>query len=157
MFCGIHVTRPSVVRMLPEGQTCMVRQGYLPWIQSDRGEVCSFEHRGYFKEHSTPQLYLEGNLAVVGGAALRFPPGDTTGVHPSARVAESATILPPVRIGPDAVVEADATIGPATVIGRRATVAAGSRITRSVVWHDARAAGDLDTAIVTPREVVELA
>ena len=30
MFCGVHITRPSVVARLPDGDACMIRQGYLP-------------------------------------------------------------------------------------------------------------------------------
>jgi Nucleotidyl transferase len=45
MFTGVHVTRPSVVRRLPDGKACMIRQGYLPWMR-DGGEVAAFEAGG---------------------------------------------------------------------------------------------------------------
>ncbi|HVV87797.1 MAG TPA: NDP-sugar synthase, partial [Kofleriaceae bacterium] len=74
MFCGVHVTRPSVVARLPDGEACMIRQGYLPWLRAGL-PVAAFEHEvGYFAEHSTPARYLESNWAVLGGIVLRHPP-----------------------------------------------------------------------------------
>lgn len=100
MFCGVHITRPSVVRALPNGEACMVRQGYLPWLQRG-GFVAAYEHcptgnSGYFAEHSTPERYLESERYLLAAAdahhrskygissaadspivpmPLRFPPG----------------------------------------------------------------------------------
>lgn len=153
MFCGVHVTRPSVVARLPDGEACMIRQGYLPWLRAG-APVAAFEHEGgYFAEHSTPARYLASNWALLEGAALRHPPGPLTGIDPGATIAADATIRGPVRIGAGAVVEAGATVGPLAVIGAGATVAAGATVTRTVVWPAARAEGDLTDVIVTPRGI----
>ena len=157
MFCGVHVTRPSVVARLPDGEACMIRQGYLPWLRG--GEpVAAWEHEGgYFAEHSTPARYLESNWALLGGERLRHPPGALAGVDASARVAGGATLVEPVRIGPGATVGAGATVGPYAVIGSGATVEPGAHLERVVVWAGARAAGRLVEAIVTPHAVVPVA
>ncbi len=149
MFCGIHVTRPSVMQALPDGEACSVRQGYLPWIQAGRGEVVAVEHAGYFAEHSTPGRYREGNIAVVRGAGLRFPPGPTSGIDPTANIALGATVIDPVRIGPGATVQEDATVGPDAVIGTGAVVGAGVTVERSVVWAHARVDADARDAVIT--------
>jgi NDP-sugar pyrophosphorylase family protein len=156
MFCGIHVTRASVVRRLPDGKACMIRQGYLPWIKAGVGEVAAFEHVGYFKEHSTAARYLDGNLRVVGGAGLRHLPGPVSGVDAAARIAPGARVVPPVRIAADAVVGAGATVGPDAVIGARARVAPGASVRRAVVWQESTAEGTVEDAIVTPRGVVRV-
>ncbi len=149
MFCGVHVTRPSVVARLPDGDACMIRQGYLPWMRAGAGEVAAYVHeRGYFAEHSTPERYLESNLTLLRGEPLRHPPAALTGVDPAARVDPTATVVGPVRIGPGAAVGAGAVVGPDTVIGAGATVAPGARVTRTVVWAGARAEGTLDRSIV---------
>ena len=149
MFCGVHVTRPSVVARLPDGEACMVRQGYLPWIQAG-ARVAAFEHGdGYFAEHSTPERYVASSRALLAGLPLSHPPGPLTGVDPTARVAADAVIHAPVRIGPGAVIEAGAVVGPESVIGTGATVAAGAVVERSVVWAGARASGSVRDAIVT--------
>jgi mannose-1-phosphate guanylyltransferase len=73
MFCGVHVTRPSVVARLPDGEACMVRQGYLPWIQAG-ARVAAFEHGdGYFAEHSTPERCVASNRASARPAERRRP------------------------------------------------------------------------------------
>src|SRR5262249_12826709 len=43
MFCGVHVTRPSVMARLPDGEADSIRQGYLPWIRAG-GRVAAYEH-----------------------------------------------------------------------------------------------------------------
>jgi len=148
MFCGVHVTRPSVMRRLPDGECCSVRQGYLPWIQ--QGEpVAGFEVGSeYFAEHSTPRRYLQSNFDLLSGAALRFPPGPATGIAATAELAESVEICAPVRIGERARIGAGAIIGPHAVIGSDAEVAAGAVVTRSVVWPGARAEGEVRDCVV---------
>lgn len=136
MFCGAHVTRPSVMRRLPDGECDSIRQGYLPWLRA--GEpVLAYEHRaGYFAEHSTPERYLESNWALLDGQSLRHPPGPLVGVDPAARVHPRAEIVGPVRIC------AGAEIGPVTV-GPYAVVGEGARVQRSIehaiVWAGATA------------------
>ena len=136
MFCGVHVTRPSVVARLPEGEACMIRQGYLPWLRAG-GVVRAYEHEGgYFAEHSTPERYLESNRALLGGAALRHPPGRLTGIDPTARIHPSAAIAAPVRICAGAVIGPGVAVGPYTVVGEGAVVNAS--IADAVVWAGAR-------------------
>ncbi len=138
MFCGVHVTRPSVLRRLPDGEACMVRQGYLPWLRTG-GRVAAYQHEGgYFAEHSTVERYLESDQALLGGVCLRHPPGRLTGIDPTARVHPDAVVQHPVRIGPGARIGAGAVIGPSTTVGAGAEVAAGVTLTRCVVWPGAQ-------------------
>jgi mannose-1-phosphate guanylyltransferase len=100
MFCGVHITRPSVVANLPDGEACMIRQGYLPWLRAG-ARVDAWVHAptattGYFAEHSTPERYRESEEFLLAAAdanhrskygtssesgspvvpmPLRFPPG----------------------------------------------------------------------------------
>ena len=154
MFCGVHVTRPSVVGRLPDGEACMIRQGYLPWLKAG-APVMAYEHaHGYFAEHSTPARYLESNWALLGGRALRHPPGQLVGVDPTATIAADAVVREPVRIGAGAVIGAAATVGPFAVIGAGAEVEAGAEVDHVVVWPRASAGGRLQHAIVTAHGVV---
>ena len=135
MFCGVHLTRPSVMARLPDGEADSIRQGYLPWLRA--GEpVLAFEHAtGYFAEHSTPERYLDSNWSLLAGAPLRHPPGRTSGVDPTARIHPTATIVEPVKICAGATIAANVTVGPYAIVG------AGARIERSieqtVVWAGA--------------------
>src|SRR6185436_5705463 len=80
MFCGVHVTRPSVMARLPDGETDSIRQGYLPWLRAGE-RVAAYEHRdGYFAEHSTPERYLESNWALLAQTTVRHPPGPMRGI-----------------------------------------------------------------------------
>lgn len=140
MFCGVHVTRPSVVRRLPDGEACMIRQGYLPWIRAGV-QVAAYEHGdGYFAEHSTVERYLESQRALLTESRLRHPPGRLVGVDPTARVHPSAVVHDPVHIGAGAIIGAGATIGPFTSIGAGATVATNVSVAGCAVWPGATAA-----------------
>ena len=137
MFCGVHVTRPSVMARLPDGEADSIRQGYLPWIRAG-GRVAAYEHEhGYFAEHSTPERYLASNWALLDGVRLTHRPGRTDGVDPTARIHPSATIIDPVRIGAGAVIGPDVTVGPHAVVGDGARVERS--LARAIVWAGATA------------------
>jgi mannose-1-phosphate guanylyltransferase len=147
MFCGVHVTRPSVMARLPDGEADSIRQGYLPWLGAGE-RVAAYEHRdGYFAEHSTPERYLASNWALVAGEVLRHPPSRLHGVDPTARIHPSATIIPPVKIGAFAVVGPGVTVGPNAIVGDSSVVHAS--ITGTVVWAGAVVDTTPDEPIVT--------
>jgi NDP-sugar pyrophosphorylase family protein len=134
MFCGVHVTRPSVIARLPDGESDSIRQGYLPWMHGGQ-RVAAYEHEdGYFAEHSTPERYIESSWALMSGATLRHPPAPTTGIDPTAKVDPAATIVEPVRICAGAIVGA-VTVGPFAVVGEGARVERD--ISRAIVWKNA--------------------
>ncbi len=157
MFCGVHVTRPSVMRRLPDGEACSIRQGYLPWLR-DGELVAAYEvdPNRYFAEHSNPQRYLESNLALLSESTLRHPPGPTRGISVTAHIDNTAVIRHPVKVGEGARIGAGAVIGPRAIVGRRAIVDSRATLVDSVVWPGARACGNLNRAIVTPSNTVTL-
>jgi NDP-sugar pyrophosphorylase family protein len=137
MFCGVHVTRPSVIARLPGDESDSIRQGYLPWLRAGE-RVAAYEHRdGYFAEHSTPERYLESNWALLGGAPLRHPPGRLSGIDPRASLHPTARIVEPVKIDAGAVIGMGVTVGPNAIVGEGAVVRAS--IANTVVWAGATA------------------
>ena len=148
MFCGVHVTRPSVMARLPVGESDSIRQGYLPWLRAGE-RVAAYEHReGYFAEHSTPERYLDSNWALLEGQHLRHAPTrHLAGVDPTARISASATIVLPVKICAGAIIGAGVTVGPYAVVGEGARVERS--ITRTVVWAGAVAGADDSGSIIT--------
>jgi NDP-sugar pyrophosphorylase family protein len=137
MFCGVHVTRPSVMARLPDGEADSIRQGYLPWLRAGE-RLAAFEHEhGYFAEHSTLERYLDSNFALLSGTTLRHPPSRATGIDPTARIHPTATIVEPVKIGAGAQIAANVTVGPYAVVGDGAHVQRS--IERTIVWAGATA------------------
>jgi mannose-1-phosphate guanylyltransferase len=150
MFTGVHVLEPRLLDRLPLGVSDVIADAYQPALE-DGGRVQAMLMTGYFEEHSTPERYLAGNLALLRQPGLvSCTPGPMTGVDPSAQIDGSASLRPPVRIGAGAIVEARAIVGPETVVCPGARIAADARVRRSVVWDGARAEGDLDGVVVTP-------
>jgi NDP-sugar pyrophosphorylase family protein len=133
---------------LPDGEADSIRQGYLPWMHAGE-RVAAYEHEhGYFAEHSTPERYLESSWALLDGTPLRYPPGPTRGIDPSARVDPSARIVEPVRICANAVIGPNVTVGPYAVVGEGGRVERS--IERTVVWANATAgAANAGEPIVT--------
>ncbi len=132
MFCGVHVTRPSVMARLPDGECDSIRQGYLPWLRAGES-VLAYEHQhGYFAEHSTLERYLDSNWAMLGGQLLRHPPGRLVGVDPTARIHPGATLVEPLRIATGAEIAEPVTIGPYVVVGEGARVE--HALSHAVVW-----------------------
>jgi mannose-1-phosphate guanylyltransferase len=149
MFTGIHLLEPALLDRLPEGVSDVIGDAYVPALLAGQ-RIHSLTMNGYFAEHSTPERYLEGNLALLARPELvPHPPGALVGVDPSARVAAGARIVGPVRIGAGAVVEDGATVGPLVSLGAGARVRPGAVIERSVVWDGATVEGEADGVVVT--------
>jgi mannose-1-phosphate guanylyltransferase len=136
MFTGIHVVESGLLARLPAGVSDLIGDAYIPALRAgDR--IGSMTMTGYFAEHSTPESYLAGNLALVENPALlSHPPGPLAGVDPAAQI--------------DPVIEAGAVVGPWAVVCGGGRVSAGAQVVRSVVWPGATAQGNLVGAIVSP-------
>jgi NDP-sugar pyrophosphorylase family protein len=154
MFTGIHVLEPTLLDRLRPVFCDVIRDAYIPALlagETIRAEVLP----GYFAEHSTPERYLEGNLALLRDPSLvPHPPGPLVGVDPSARIEPSVRIVGACRVEAGAVVEAGAEIGPEAVVAAGAHVAPGVRVRQAVVWSDVTVTSDLTRAIATPDGVV---
>jgi NDP-sugar pyrophosphorylase family protein len=156
MFTGIHVVEPALLDRLKPVVCDVIRDAYIPALIAGapiRAEVL----RGYFAEHSTPERYLAGNVALLREPGLvPGAPGPLVGVDAGARVDPAARIVGPCRIDTEAVVEAGAEVGPEVVLGSGARVAAGVKVHRSVVWPRAVVERDVRDAVVTTDGVLQL-
>jgi NDP-sugar pyrophosphorylase family protein len=156
MFTGVHVVEPALLDRLGPVFGDVIRDAYVPALlagETIRAEVLP----GYFAEHSTPERYLEGNLALLRAPALvPHPPGPLVGVDAGARVAPSARILGPCRVEAGAVIDAGATVGPEAVVGAGARVAAGVEVRGAVVWPGVTVTVDLARAVATPDGTVAI-
>jgi NDP-sugar pyrophosphorylase family protein len=154
MFTGIHVLEPALLDRLRPVFCDVIRDAYIPALlagETIRAEVLP----GYFAEHSTPERYLEGNLALLRDPSLvPHPPGPLVGVDAAARLEPGARVVGACRVEAGAVIEAGAEIGPDAVVAAGARVAAGVRVRQSVVWPDVAVTSDLTRAIATPDGVV---
>jgi NDP-sugar pyrophosphorylase family protein len=154
MFTGIHVLAPALLDRLRPVVCDVIRDAYIPALLEGaaiRAEVLD----GYFAEHSTPERYLAGNLALLRDPSLvPHPPGPLVGLDPDARVEPGSHVLGSCRVGAGAVIEASAEVGPEVVLGAGARVAAGVKVRGAVVWPGVAVTSDLARAIATPDGVV---
>jgi NDP-sugar pyrophosphorylase family protein len=156
MFTGIHILEPALMDRLRPVPCDVIRDAYIPALEAGQ-RIMALRHDGYFAEHSTPERYLEGNLALLRAPALlSTPPGPLTGTDATAHVAPGASIHDPYRIEAGATVEAGASIGPGVVLGAGARVAAGVRVRAAVVWPGVVVTEDLENAVATPEGIVRI-
>jgi len=150
MFTGIQVIESALLDRLPAGVSDLIGDAYIPAMRAgDR--IGSMTMTGYFAEHSTPESYLAGNLALLANPGLlSHPPGPLVGADSAAQVDPSARIVPPVRLAAGAAIEAGAVVGPWAVVCGGGRVAAGAQVVRSVVWPGATARGNVLGTIVAP-------
>ncbi|MBI3070731.1 MAG: NDP-sugar synthase [Deltaproteobacteria bacterium] len=101
MFTGVHLIEPRVLDRLPEGASCIVRQGYEPAL-GDGERLGAALHAGRWAAVETAKNYIDANLSLLGGEDAAFvKSGGATGrvriersyVHPSATVGDGATII----------------------------------------------------------------
>ncbi|HVU50229.1 MAG TPA: NDP-sugar synthase [Polyangia bacterium] len=154
MFTGIHLVEPALLDRLQPVFSDVIRDAYIPALlagETIRAAVLP----GYFAEHSTPERYLEGNLALLRDPALvPHPPGPLVGVDPAARLEPGARVVGACRVEAGAVIESGAEVGPEAVVAAGALIAAGVRVRQAVVWPDVTVASDLTRAIATADGVV---
>jgi mannose-1-phosphate guanylyltransferase len=105
MFCGVHITRPSVVARLPDGEACMIRQGYLPWLKAG-ARVGAWLHKptattGYFAEHSTPERYRESEQFLLSAADTHHRSKFGTSSAPGSPIIAMPLRFPPGRLLPE--------------------------------------------------------
>jgi NDP-sugar pyrophosphorylase family protein len=156
MFTGIHVLEPALMDRLQPVVCDVIRDAYVPALLAG-ATIRSQVLPGYFAEHSTPERYLEGNLALLRDPSLLpAPPGPLVGIDASARVEPGARVLGSCRIDAGALVESGAEIGPEAVVGAGARIASGVKVRGAVVWPDVTVTSDVARAIVTPEGVVGL-
>lgn len=156
MFTGIQVVGPAILDRLRPVFCDTVRDGYIPALGGG-ANIRAFVLEGYFAEHSTPERYLAGNLALLRQPGLlRFPPGPLDGIDATAFVDPTARLQPPVRIDAGAYVGAGAVVGPDVVVGTGASVGAGVHLSRVVVWPDVAVTADAHDAVITGDAVVSV-
>lgn len=150
MFTGIHVIEAALLDRLPAaGVSDVIGDAYIPALLAGH-RIHSVTMSGYFAEHSTPERYLQGNMALLRQPGLvAHPPGSLVGVDPGAAVHPTARIIMPSRVAPGAVVEAGAVVGPDAVICAGGRVAPGAQVEGSVVWSGAVARGQVQATVVT--------
>ncbi len=156
MFTGIALYEPEFFSVLPDGPSCVIRQGWAPRLRAG-APLFAYVHEGFWQEHSTPSRYLAGNLRLLRSGRRLWDdsylplPGE---IHGSLKLGEGAVLVPPVHVGPDVVVGPGAVVGPEVVLGRGVRVGGGARLTRAVVWDHSEVEGRLREVVVTGKELV---
>jgi MurNAc alpha-1-phosphate uridylyltransferase len=54
VFCGVQLAEPSLVARLPDGPSCNLRQGYLPFLSSGL-RIATWETRRFWADTGTPE------------------------------------------------------------------------------------------------------
>jgi NDP-sugar pyrophosphorylase family protein len=61
VFCGVHLTSTELLGRLPDGHSCVVREGYLPWI-ADGARVQGWETEAFWADTGTPERVIDAHL-----------------------------------------------------------------------------------------------
>ncbi|MCC6625508.1 MAG: NTP transferase domain-containing protein [Deltaproteobacteria bacterium] len=71
-FCGLTLADPELPSRLPDGASCILRQGYLPFL--DRLDVRLVETRTFFADTGTPRALVEAHVDGLEWVAARPGP-----------------------------------------------------------------------------------
>jgi NDP-sugar pyrophosphorylase family protein len=111
LFSGVHVLDPTLLDRLPEGESDILGDLYVPLI-AEGEELCGVRVGGAWYDFGAPALYLSAQLRLQArgdGGSL---------IHPEARVERGARLV-------------------RAIVGAGARVAAGAMVRRSVLWGGA--------------------
>jgi mannose-1-phosphate guanylyltransferase len=140
---------PEVLDLVPPGQAVSIERDVFPQLAED-GTLLATELPGLLIDMGTPEGYLDAHAELLAARPV-------SGVHPDARVAADAELIPPVRIDAGAEVGEGTRIGPLVSVGRNAIVRSGAKIRLSAVLPCAVVPADarIADAIVTPDAVLD--
>jgi mannose-1-phosphate guanylyltransferase len=126
-----HVLEPAFLAHLPDGPSCLVRQGYLPALAA--GARCAgWAHEGAWAELGTPAALLAAQRAALLG---RLP------VDPELLAAGGRRDGSHVLVHPTADVAPDAHLADGTVVGAGARVGPAARLAGCLLLPGAHVAG----------------
>lgn len=60
VFCGVHLASTELIERLPAGVSCVVRDGYIPWVQ-DGAQVYGWETRAFWADTGTPERVVDAH------------------------------------------------------------------------------------------------
>ena len=61
VFCGVHLTSTELLSRLPDGISCVVRDGYMPWV-ADGAKVYGWETDAFWADTGTPERVVDAHL-----------------------------------------------------------------------------------------------
>ncbi len=162
VFAGVHLVEPEVFDHLPpSGESCVVRQGYVPMMEAGL-DVRGVLHRGGWNDLGTIGRYLQTHVDLLrsGLASARrrgllwsgFPPrvpgralafgldadGTAYGDRDAVALDEGAVLRGPVALGEGARVGRGASLGPDVYVAAGAAVGSRASVERAVLWPGAR-------------------
>jgi mannose-1-phosphate guanylyltransferase len=155
MFTGISILEKEFIDFLPQEQSCVVRQGWLPLFRNNSllGGY-TMADGSYWWEHSTPERYLQGNLNLFKNSLLSSVDiGLSTGIstlppHVDAPFLDSVIAGKHIQFGKGV------TIGKGVIIGDSVKIAPGITVEESIIWPGSVVTQNLKRAIATPCGIV---
>jgi NDP-sugar pyrophosphorylase family protein len=141
-FTGVHLLEPEILERIPPDRPCCINNDIYPPLIEAGARIRGFVHPGRWLEFGTPELFLDGSLALLRAGAnwpITPPGGDrpdqSAGEPPPPGAEKPFLIGPECSFGPGAVLLDGVVLGSGVVVG------AGSRLRRTIV-HDGARIGD---------------
>ena len=153
---GIYVLEPEVLGMIPAGREVSIEREIFPKLQA-MGKLRAYVSSAYWQDIGTPDRYLQASHDTLSGVVGRTEDFEYLSVHPSARISQGATLIPPVSVAEGCEVQTGATIGRLTALGDRCTVEEGALVEGSVIFEGVRVeeGAVIRNSIVGPHAVVQ--
>lgn len=134
---GIYAFSPAIFSHVPAETFYDFGKQVFPALQSAGAPFFGFHARGaYWSDIGTPSEYRRASFDAVRGA-FTIPGARGSGVDPSARVEDGATLEGPVWVGADARIAAGARVLGPSVIGDGVAIGPSVWVERSILWEGA--------------------
>ena len=147
--------RNTHLDMIPRGQEVSIEREVFPKLQA-MGQLRAYVSSAYWQDIGTPDRYLQASHDTLSGTVGRAEDFEYLSVHPSARISQAVTLLPPISIAEECEVEAGATVGGRSALGERCVVKEGALVEGSVLFEGVRVeeGAVIRNSIVGPHAVV---
>ncbi len=148
-FIGLHIIEPEVLDAIPAGGRSEINRDIYPRLLEDGKPIRAFIHPGFWREFGTPQLYIDGSIALLGQGV--DPPLNNLraaeGIYLDGVSTPEDTVLePPILLGRGTTVGRRCSLVGGVIIGRQVRIGNGCGLRSTIVWDGARIGDDAKLA-----------
>ena len=139
-FTGIHILEPAIFDEIPAGRKVEINSEIYPRLIAAGKMIRGYVHSGLWRELGTPQLYIDGSIALLRDGRDGFLQNIKVmeGIYlDKVVVPKDALLEPPLLVGRGSLLGPKCSLQ-GSVVGKQVRLGKGCALRSTIVWDGAR-------------------
>ncbi|WP_400163231.1 sugar phosphate nucleotidyltransferase [Brevibacillus sp. TJ4] len=137
---GIYVCEPDVLSHIASKREVDFSKEVFPRLLQEQKPLYGYVAKGYWSDIGSLEVYRQAQVDLLDGKVdLPIKAEEVAPrifMEPNVRIDSSVRLQGPLYIGEQVHLQPGVSVGPYTVLGQNATIAAGSALSRAIVWEN---------------------